>query len=369
MIFDKYFSQFKKFDWILFSTVVILVVFGLLAIYSISVNTEEGAFSLLITQGIAFGLGLILLFTLAFFDYRILRGYANIIYWVGVALLLGVLFFGITVRGTRGWYSIFGQVFQPVEIVKILVIIFLARYLAHKASEPFSFKSVLISGLFIALPVVLVLLQPDLGSALIFIAIWIGMTWLTRIKKSHIFMILGVMLVTIFVSWFFLADYQKDRVLTFIQPTRDPLEQGYNVSQSIISVGSGQIWGRGLSLGPQSRLNFLPAKETDFVFAVIAEELGFIGSLFVISAFGFLFWRIIKIIRAAQDDFGIYVAWGILVMITVQMFINIGMNLGLAPVAGLPLPFISAGGSSLMMSLLSIGIIESIYSRRKSLKL
>ena len=172
----------------------------------------------------------------------------------------------------------------------------------------------------------------------------------------------------IFISWFFLADYQKERVLNFMQPTRAPLEQGYNVSQSIISVGSGQIWGRGLSLGPQSRLNFLPAKETDFVFAVIAEELGFIGSFFVISIFGFLFWRIIKIIRTAQDDFGIYLAWGIMIMIAVQMFINIGMNLGLAPVAGLPLPFISAGGSSLMTSLLSVGILESIYSRRKSIK-
>ncbi|MFA6271691.1 MAG: rod shape-determining protein RodA [Patescibacteria group bacterium] len=369
MIFDKYLAQFKKFDWILFIIVSVLVIFGLLAIYSISVNQEGGSFGLLITQSVAFGLGIIFLFSLAFFDYRFLRGYANIIYWVGVSLLLGVLFFGITVRGTKGWYSFFGQVFQPVEVVKILMIIFLARYLAHKASEPFTFKNVVISASFIALPVLLVLMQPDLGSAIIFISIWAGMTWLTRIKKSHILIILGTMLLVMFVSWFFLADYQKERVLNFVQPTRDPLKQGYNVSQSIISIGSGQFWGRGLSLGPQSRLNFLPAKETDFVFAVIAEELGFIGVFFVISIFGLLFWRIIKIIRVAQDDFGIYVAWGIMVMIVVQMFINIGMNLGLAPVAGLPLPFISAGGSSLMMSLLSIGIVESVYIRRKSLKL
>jgi len=174
------------------------------------------------------------------------------------------------------------------------------------------------------------------------------------------------LILSFLISWFFfLEDYQRDRIITFLQPNRDPLGQGYNITQSIIAVGSGQFWGRGLSLGPQSRLNFLPAKETDFIFSVIAEALGFVGSFFVIALFGLLFWRIVKIMRKSQDDFGIFLTWGVLLMIVVQVFINIGMNLGLAPVAGLPLPFISAGGSSLLVNLMAIGILQSIYLRQK----
>ncbi|PIY95570.1 MAG: rod shape-determining protein RodA [Candidatus Kerfeldbacteria bacterium CG_4_10_14_0_8_um_filter_42_10] len=366
MIFQKYFSQIKKFDWILLSIVLILVIFGLVAIYSIAVNADAPDYGLLIKQIIALVLGLILVFFLGFIDYRILRSYANLLYWLGVVLLTGVLIFGITVRGTRGWYSIFGQVFQPVEVVKILMIVFLSKYLTSKSSASFNFKNLWISFLFIIIPLGLVLLQPDLGSAAIFVVLWMGMIWLTKVKKSYMILIVAFLILSFLISWFFfLEDYQRDRIITFLQPNRDPLGQGYNITQSIIAVGSGQFWGRGLSLGPQSRLNFLPAKETDFIFSVIAEALGFVGSFFVIALFGLLFWRIVKIMRKSQDDFGIFLTWGVLLMIVVQVFINIGMNLGLAPVAGLPLPFISAGGSSLLVNLMAIGILQSIYLRQK----
>lgn len=366
MIFQKYFTQLRRFDWILFSITLILVIFGLVAIYSIAVNAEEPDFFILLKQLIALLLGLVALFALGFLDYRVLRSYANILYWLGVVLLIGVLIGGVTIRGTRGWYSIFGQVFQPVEIVKILLVIFLSKYLALKSASLFTFRNLVISALFVFLPFILVVIQPDLGSALTFLALWIGMIWLTKVKKSHILIIVSFLLIVALISWFFLLqDYQKARITTFFQPARDPLGQGYNITQSIVAIGSGQFWGRGLSLGPQSRLNFLPAKETDFIFSVIAEGLGFVGSFFILALFGLLFWRIIKVMRVAQDDFGVFLTWGILLLIAVQVFINIGMNLGLAPVAGLPLPFISAGGSSLLVNLLAIGILQSIYLRQR----
>lgn len=367
MIFQKYLSQIRRFDWILLSITILLVVFGLVAIYSIAVNIEEPDYSLLIKQIGALILGLIFIIVLSVVDYRTLRSYANLSYWVGVVLLVGILLFGVTIRGTQGWYSIFGQVFQPVELVKILVIVFLSKFLAQKATD-FNLKNMLLSFIFVALPLGLVLMQPDLGSAMTFIALWLGMIWLTRIKKSHMALIAAFLIVVCLVGWFFfLKDYQKERIVTFLQPNQDPLDQGYNISQSITAIGSGQFWGRGLSLGPQSRLNFLPAKETDFIFSVIAEALGIVGSFFVLALFGLLFWRIAKIIKQAQDDFGVFLAWGILLMIAFQVFVNIGMNLGLAPVAGLPLPFISAGGSSLLVNLIAIGILQNIYMRpRKS---
>lgn len=366
MIFQKYLTQLRRFDWILISLTIILVIFGLVAIYSIAVNAENPDFFILIKQLSALLVGFIFLITLGFLDYRVLRSYANLLYWLGVILLIGVLFFGSTIRGTQGWYYIGGQAFQPVELVKILLVIFLSKYLAFKSSSLFSFRTLVISALFIFLPFVLVVLQPDLGSALTFLALWLGMIWLTKVKKTHLLLIISFLLLIAILGWFFfLVDYQKERIITFFQPERDPLGQGYNITQSIIAIGSGQFWGRGLSLGPQSRLNFLPAKETDFIFSVIAESLGFVGSFFMIALFGFLFWRIIKIMRIAQDDFGAYLAWGILLLIAIQVFINIGMNLGLAPVAGLPLPFISAGGSSLLVNLLAIGILESIYLRQR----
>ena len=348
------------------SITLLLVIFGLVAIYSIAVNMEESDYGLLIKQIIALILGIILVFVFGFIDYRTLRSYANLLYWLGVIALVGVLIFGTTIRGTKGWYSIFGQVFQPVEIVKILIIIFLSKYLSAKSSVGFNFKNLLVSFLFVTLPLGLVLFQPDLGSAAIFIVLWMGMIWLTKVKKSYMVLIIVFLILCFLVSWFFfLKDYQKDRIITFLQPNRDPLGQGYNITQSIVAVGSGQFWGRGLSLGPQSRLNFLPAKETDFIFSVIAEALGFVGSFFVLALFGLLFWRIVRIMRKSQDDFGIFLTWGILLMIVVQVFINIGMNLGLAPVAGLPLPFLSAGGSSLLVNLMAIGILQSVYLRQR----
>lgn len=367
-MFRKYLALLKKFDWVLLISSLILVFFSLAAIYSVTETQDNPNFLNFQKQAIFFITGIIIAVIFGLLDYRYFKTYGFVIYIIGFIILTSVLILGVRVRGTKGWFSLFfDQTFQPVELAKIILIIMLARVFSDWRANLQSFKKIVISAGIAGVFIVLVLLQPDFGSALILLVIFLGMLFFTKIKKSYLLTILVVILILATLSWFFiLKDYQKERVLTFINPHRDPWGAGYNITQSIISVGSGQLFGRGLGLGSQSRLNFLPSQETDFIFAVIAEQLGFLGSCLIIILFVILFYRMIKIATLANDDFAVYLSVGLIILLLSQAILNIGMNLGLMPIAGVPLPYLSYGGSSLLVSLLAIGLFESIYIRRKT---
>ena len=211
---------------------------------------------------------------------------------------------------------------------------------------------------------VLILIQPDFGSMAVIFSVWLLMLLLMGIKKKHAIVFLLIILILSAISWqFLLHDYQQSRILTFISPNTDPLGAGYNVRQSMIAIGSGGIWGRGLGLGTQSQLHFLPISEADFIFASISEELGFVGAFVIFVLYLIFFYRLFKILKDIKDDFGLFLVFGLSAMFFVQVIINIGMCVGVLPVTGLPLPFVSYGGSFLVISLISIGIIQSVKMR------
>ncbi|OGI19566.1 MAG: rod shape-determining protein RodA [Candidatus Moranbacteria bacterium RIFCSPLOWO2_02_FULL_48_19] len=353
---------FFKFDWILVAVTVLLLGVSLLTLSSLSVAGNVDYF---LKQLIFVLLGLgIMLFT-AFLDYRHIEKYSTALYFITAIILFSVLLFGASVRGTAGWLSFGVFQVQPVEVAKVTLIIFLASFISKKKSELGEWTRVIASLILSAVLIFLVLRQPDLGSSLVLAAIWGGMLFASGLRAKHLItlFLLGAVLVSS--GWFALADYQKERINTFIHPESDPRGSGYNVLQAIVAVGSGGISGKGIGHGSQSQLNFLPEKHTDFIFAVIAEELGLTGAFFVIGLYLALLYRIKRIGDTAGDNFGYLVAVGVLVMFFSHIAINIGMNIGLLPVTGLPAPLLSYGGSSLFSMLFSLGLLLSIYQRKK----
>ena len=290
------------------------------------------------------------------------------LYALGIASLLLVVFFGRTVNGTKGWFEFGGFQLQPVEFVKIILCIVLAKYFSDHVDNMNSWRLIFMSGLITGAPVVLVMLQPDAGSALLMMGIWFGLLLALPIPRRRIGMLLLVAVVAGVASWFLvLRTYQKDRILNFVSPTRDQSKSGYNVQQAITAVGSGQWIGRGLGLGTQSQLSFLPERQTDFIFASISEELGFVGAGAIVALFAIIFWRMFVLSQRSRDNFSVVLSIGLAMMIFIQVFVNIGMNIGVFPVAGIPLPFISYGGSSLLSSMVAIGLAESLAIRQRIL--
>jgi len=362
---NKIFLYLKNFDWVLFLPVFLLACFGLAEIYSVALGQETVNLLNFKKQIFFIGAGVALLFFFAFLDYRFLKNSSNYIYILGIITLVAVLIFGTTIRGTRGWFNFAGFNFQPVEFIKIVLIIFLAKFFSDLAIQIRPWKHLIISGLGSLLFVILILLQPDFGSALILLFIWLIMVIIAGFSKKH-FLIIGLILATVMSGlWLFsFKDYQKQRIMTFLRPS-DSLSQGYNVAQAIIAVGAGQLTGRGLGFGSQSQLKFLPEAQNDFIFAVISEELGFLGVLLVILFFSVFFYRCLSSLRKINNDFGIFFVLGALGLIFIEMFTNIGMNIGILPVVGISLPFISYGGSGILASFALVGIIESIIIRSK----
>lgn len=365
-MFGKILIYLKNFDWILFSSVLLLVCFGLAEIYSISLGKETLDLLNFKKQILFILIGFFLLFSFSFIDYYFLRNYSNYIYLFGIILLVGIFFFGQTVRETKGWFSIGSFSVQPVEFVKIILIIFLARFFSSISIRIRPLKHLILSFIGAIFFVGLVIVQPDFGSALILLFIWLSMISFVGFEKKYFIIIGLILLILFFCSWFFLfKDYQKERILTYVNPKFDQLDRGYNASQAIIAVGSGGLTGRGIGLGSQSQLNFLPEAQNDFIFAVIAEELGFLGVAFVLLFFSIFFIRSLKALNKINNDFGIFFILGAVSLIFIEMFINIGMNIGILPIVGISLPFVSYGGSALLSSLILIGIIESIIIRSK----
>ena len=353
-------KRFKNIDYLLFFTIILLLALSLSVLYSLQFNTEVS--NLVFRKQVIFSIiGILLFFIFSKINYKVYFTYSKLIYVLGILSLLLVLLLGTEIKGTTGWIKLGSIGIQPVEFIKIALIIYLARFFAENGDKFKLFRYILISGIISSLYVILVMIQPDLGSALVLLGIWIIMLLFTGIQKKHFLYLLSTAIIIITFSWFFIfKTYQKARILTFFDPTSDPLGSGYNVTQSIIAVGSGQLFGRGLALGSQSSLRFLPEPGTDFIFSVIAEDLGILGVLLLLSLFTFLFHRLFTIMKKSNDNFASYFILGILAMLIIQIFINIGMNMGISPITGIPLPLVSAGGSSLIAILIGLGIVENI---------
>ncbi|HUT22121.1 MAG TPA: rod shape-determining protein RodA [Candidatus Bipolaricaulota bacterium] len=357
-------QKLKKFDWILFTAIFLLLVLGLSAIYSVSLNQEGEGAAAFNRQLIFVGIGLAVFFFFSFFNYIFFRSYSRVIYILTLILLFLVLIFGENIRGTTGWFAIGNFGFQPVELAKIALIFFLAKFFSNRYQHFNQLKHVIVSLAGVLIFVMLILLQPDLGSAMVLVAIWFVLLLTTGVKKRYIAVLLLAVCVISMSSWLFvLKDYQKDRIFTFMHPENDPLGSGYNVAQSMIAVGSGQFLGRGLGFGSQSQLRFIPESQTDFIFAVIAEELGFFGVFLVLGLWGVIFYRLVIAAKKAPNDFAMFALLGITVLFFFHIFVNIGMNMGMVPVTGISLPLLSSGGSFLLISLAILGVGESIIVR------
>lgn len=350
-------------DFLLVSATFFLFATGLLALYSFS---ESLAGNLYFGKQLVVGIvGIALMFFVGTLDYRHFARMSTLLYFLTLAALVGLLFFGSEIRGTVGWLALGGFQIQPVEFAKLVLIVFLASFISKKRSELGEWTRLIASLFLSALLIILVLRQPDLGSSLVLAFIWLSMILVSGIRWKHFFVlgILGIALVV--VGWFFLADYQKARLETFLNPELDPRGSGYNVLQSMVAVGSGGVTGKGIGHGSQSQLNFLPEKHTDFIFAVIAEELGLIGAGLVLFLYGLFLYRIMRIAETARDNTGYLIAVGILALFFIHIFVNLGMNMGFLPVTGLPAPFLSYGGSALLAFFLALGLLLSVYRFRE----
>lgn len=365
-MFNKIKIYSKNFDWILFSAVILLSTLGLVELYSIALGQE--AINLLnFKKQIVFVLiGTILLFIFSFLDYHSLKNSSYYFYILGILLLVVVLIFGQSIRGTKGWFYIFGLGIQPVEFVQIALILFLSKFFSSTSTKYKSLKQLILSGFFILVPIILVLMQPDFGTALLTSSVWFIMLFIVGFNKKYFLIIATIILIVAASAWpLWLKDYQKERIITFINPSVDSLDKGYNATQAMIAVGSGGLTGKGLGFGSQSQLKFLPEAQNDFIFAVISEELGFLGASLTIFLFFVIFFRCIVNIKKVKDDFGIFFILLTMGLIFIAMFINIGMNIGIVPIVGISLPFVSYGGSALLSAYIMVGIMQSIIIRSK----
>jgi rod shape determining protein RodA len=357
------FKFFKKIDWLLLLAIIFLILFGLAAIYSVALGRGQGEFGNFQKQIIWLVYGLTLMLVISYFDYRLWRTVGWLGYALSIILLVLVLTpLGAVINGARGWFD-FGFIsFQPVELMKIFLIVILADICSRYSRTLYKLRHLIFMSAVAAVPLVLVMLQPDFGSAMVLFAIWLIAFLLIVKKKWQVALIFGIIIALGLAIWFgVLRDYQKDRLYSFFNPALDPQGRGYNVQQSVIAVGAGKLFGRGLGFGSQSQLKFIPESQTDFIFAVIAEEIGFVGVILVLALFGLFFFRFYRIALNAPDDFGMFIVLLTAGMIFFHVFINIGMCVGLLPVTGISLPFISYGGSFLLAVLILVGINLSIY--------
>jgi rod shape determining protein RodA len=378
-VWDK--KLLKNIDYYLLISVFLLMVIGLVMIYSATRNnyalTGGDPFALVKKQLIAAAIGVLGMIVIIFSDYRFPDLIFQILYGINLLLLVLVLSpLGMEVKGAKSWINLGGAFsLQPSEFAKLLVILTLAKHLADK-EELDSFWDLWSPFLHILLPLVLILLQPDLGTTLVFIFFFFVMLYIAGYNRRFLLGIIlaGILaLVLLFVSHYYLGtplpfkQHQIQRITIFLNPDRDPTGSGWNVRQAIIAVGSGRFMGKGLFQGTQGRLGFLPESHNDFIFAILCEELGFCGGFIVLSLFFILIWRCLVIMQQAKDKEGVLISAGITAMFLFHILENIGMNLGIMPITGIPLPFVSYGGSSIITNLLAIGFVENIWIRRQKL--
>jgi len=363
-MFDRRLAQ--NFDWIMLGLTLILCMIGLTALFSaVTAGIPSPQQLLYYKQMIWFCAGIVVMTICFLINYKMLERWAHAIYAGAVFLLICVMWFGRIIGGSKRWLVLGPVSLQPSELAKIAVIIVLARYYSKIVNtRGLTIRELVHPMILTAIPFFLIVRQPDLGTAMLLALIAVSMTVFVKIERRSFIVILISCVVTIPMVWFFLKGYQKQRILTFLDPDRDPLGAGYHVIQSKIAIGSGMLTGKGFLQGTQNALSFLPEQHTDFVFSVLSEEWGFIGSTGLLLVFLlFLVWGL-TIAQRCRDPFGIILSVGVTAMIFWQVFINIGMVMGLMPVVGVPLPFISYGGSSALSMMICVGILLSVSMRR-----
>jgi rod shape determining protein RodA len=349
-------------DWVLVMAVLGLSLVGLACIYSASFF--ENNFLNLKKQIVFLVFGFLVMVMVSFFDWRPLKYNSNLIlalYLVSVLSLVFLLFFAPLIKGIRGWFQIGPISIDPVEPLKIVLIILLAKYFSRRHIEIYKIQHILISGLYTFVPFILVFLQPDLGSASLLLLIWLTILIASEIEIKHFAVLLLVFVLLLAISWNqFLRPYQKQRILTFVFGQSEELGTGWSQFQSRVAIGSGGLWGKGFRRGSQVQLGFLTLPQTDFVFAALAEEFGFLGVLVLLSLIFFIFLRIMSISLRSRTNFGRLFSLGFGMLLVIQSFIHIAMNLGILPVVGIPLPFVSYGGSGLVSNFIALGVLQSL---------
>ena len=350
-------------DWIAFGAALTLCALGLLTMNSFtSPNPFFGK------QLVVIAIGVVVFFGASQIDWRFLRrpAVAASIFGALIVPLLFLILLGHEVKGAKSWLSIGSLGIEPVEFVKLALIIALAKYFSRRHTEIRNIRHVFVSGAYAGLVFVLVALQPDFGGAIIIFLIWLGMVLVSGISQKHLGAVLGAGLIVFAGLWFFgFHDYQKQRIMTFINPVADIRGAGYNAYQSTIAVGSGQLFGKGIGYGTQSKLRFLPEYQTDFIFAAFAEEWGFVGVLLVFALYGIIFWRIARTAVRGASNFETLFALGVLFYFFAHFLLHVGINLGVLPVTGTTTPFMSYGGSHLLAEFLALGMLSGMaaYSR------
>jgi rod shape determining protein RodA len=355
-----------NFDWVFLFIVLAISAIGLLNMYSAGFNilsAKVGA--LCFKQSMWFLVGLLFMGISFSLDYRSVIRYAYVIYGFSLFLLVIVFAVGDVTRGTQRWLTMGGISFQPSELMKIAVILALARYFTlHEKEGKLGLKELAIPFALVFIPFILIMKQPDLGTALILVILFVSMVLFIGVQWKTIITVAASGILLMPFSWLFLKDYQKDRLITFFDPESDPLGSGYHILQSIIAVGSGGVFGKGFLRGTQSQLRFLPEHQTDFIFSVFAEEWGFVGTFVLLVLFLALIVWGLRIARQSRDYLGTLIAYGVTMFIFWEAVINIGMVVGFLPVVGIPLPFMSYGGSSMVVMMTSVGLLISVSMRR-----
>lgn len=374
-LLDK--SGWKKIDWLLIANIVALVLVGLISITAATASPATGEeatlaeklanlnFSTVWRQFVWFLVGAVAMIGVFAVDYNFLKDITPAIYWANVIVLLLLFALATVTKNTVSWYK-FGNIgFQPSEIAKISTILMLARMLAARSGDEkiTSFREFFHLAKYALIPFALIAVQPDLGTAMVVACITIGMFFIVRVDKKIILSCFGAVAVVLPVAWLVMRDYQKNRILVFFGLAEDAASQ-YNVNMSKMAIGNGQLTGNGLfGTGGMSQLNWVPVKESDFIFAVTGETFGFIGGMIVLILFGLLLWRTISIALRSRDKFAMYVCVGVACMIFAHVLENIGMSMGVMPVTGIPLPFISYGGSNMLTNMLAYGIVLNIATK------
>lgn len=355
MFFLKIKNLKNNIDWLLFFAVIPVTVFGLMTMNSFT--GQSYYFNRQFTW-ILFSFAIML--ALSFFDWRFLRrsSFLVYLYLFNIFILIALFVIGTVNKGAQSWLALGGLSLQPADFMKLVLIFILAKYFSKRHIEIANIRHIIISGLYAFVPFVAILLQPDLGSAMIIFFIWFGMILISGVSKKHLLIVVLIGVLASVFAWFaILAPYQKNRIKSFIHPLADIQGSGYNAFQSTVAVGSGQILGKGVGYGTQSRLKFLPEYQTDFIFAAFAEEWGMIGVLILLAILGFIIWRILLFSMLGATNFETLFGIGLAIMFMTHITIHIGMNTGILPVTGLPMPFMSYGGSHLLAEFIGLGIL------------
>jgi rod shape determining protein RodA len=353
---------FENLDWVLLGAASLVISLSVLTLGNLGLG--RGGASVALRQLLWVGVGLVALVVIASFDYRTLVRAAPVLYVAAIGGLVAIFALGRTVSGARRWIALGPVTVQPSELFKVAFVLTMAWILTSRWAEPIGAHAVLAVGAMAMLPFVLIVKQPDLGTALLMVPVGLALLIAAGIRLRWLAALAGSGLAMAPLAWFVLKDYQKERIMVYLDPFRDPLGTAYNVIQAKIAIGSGQLLGKGIAGATQSRLSFLPERHTDFIFAVFAEMWGFVGCLVLIACYALLLLRGFEIAATAREPVGRLLAVGATALLATQMLINVGMVTGLLPIVGIPLPMMSYGGSSMVVSMMLVGLLLSVRMRQ-----